>query len=122
MNSTEVTVDRNPKPKRFEALDVAIEAAALTLKLVAKATPALRPIADQAIRSSSSVAANLSEGQGREGRDSLKHFRIAYAEAREIDVHLRLLAGAGAINGQQAKTAIELFDRVRAMTWKLLAK
>jgi hypothetical protein len=53
----------------------------------------------------------------------LKHeagFRIAYASAKEVDTHLRLLAGAGAVDAARARTALDLFDQVRAMTWRLL--
>jgi four helix bundle protein len=50
----------------------------------------------------------------------MHHWRIAYGSAKEVDTHLRLLAQAGAIDTNQANTALELFDRVRAMTWRLL--
>ena len=64
--------------------------------------------------------ANLSEGQGRSGRDRMQHWRIAYASAREVDSHLRLLAAARAVDGEAVASALVLFDRVRAMTWRLL--
>ena len=50
----------------------------------------------------------------------MHHWRIAYGSAKEVDTHLRLLVGAGAINASQADSAIRLFDDVRAMTWRLL--
>ena len=77
-------------------------------------------IADQVIRSASSVPANLSEGHGRVGRDRFHHWRIAYGSAKEVDGHLRLLAQASAIDKAKATTALDLFDEVRAMTWRLL--
>jgi len=58
----------------------------------------LRSLADQVVRSATSVAANLSEGHGRSGRDRPQHWRIAYASAKEVDTHLRLLVGAGAVD------------------------
>jgi four helix bundle protein len=66
------------------------------------------------------VPANLSEGHGRSGRDRIHHYRIAYGSAKEVDTHLRLLIGAGAINASRADLAIRLFDDVRAMTWRLV--
>jgi hypothetical protein len=60
------------------------------------------------------------EGHGRIGRDRQHHWRIAYASAKEADSHLRLLAAAGAVNGVGADTALQSFDQVRAMTWRLL--
>jgi four helix bundle protein len=80
----------------------------------------LKSIADQVIRSANSVAANLAEGHGRSGRDRLHFWRIAYASAKEVDSHLRLLALAGAVNGAKAERALKTFDEVRAMIWRLL--
>jgi four helix bundle protein len=87
---------------RFEVQEKAIQAAAIAIKLAM------------------SVPANLAEGNGRSGRDRLHHFRIALASAREVDTHLRLLIGAGAVVGSRADTALQLFDDVRAMIWRLL--
>jgi four helix bundle protein len=66
------------------------------------------------------VAANLAEGRGRSGRDRLHFYRIAYASAKEVDSHLRLLARAGVIDTNKAEQALAIFDEVRAMTWRLL--
>jgi len=102
------------------AHDKALEAAGIAIALVMKVPSPLKTIADQVIRSASSVPANLSEGHGRSGRDRMHHWRIAYASAKEVDTHLRLLVNAGAINASKADSAIRLFDDVRAMTWRLL--
>ncbi len=118
----------NPKKIMFNALpsntldahSVALEAAGVSITLVTRVPAPLKSIADQVIRSASSVPANLSEGHGRTGRDRMHHWRIAYASAKEVDTHLRLLVHARAVDEGQAADAIELFDRVRAMTWRLL--
>jgi len=102
------------------AHDKALEAAGIAIALVMKVPSPLKTIADQVIRSASSVPANLSEGHGRSGRDRMHHWRIAYASAKEVDTHIRLLVGAGAVNSLQADAAIHLFDEARAMTWRLL--
>ena len=102
------------------AYSKALEAAGVALALVSRVPAPLKSIADQVIRSASSVPANLAEGHGRFGRDRIHHWRISYASAKEVDCHLRLLAGARAIDRSQAATAIGLFDEVRAMTWRLL--
>ena len=94
--------------------------AGLSITLVIRVPAPLKSIADQVIRSASSVPANLSEGHGRTGRDRMHHWRIAYGSAKEVDSHLRLLIHASAIDRNQAENALELFDRVRAMTWRLL--
>jgi four helix bundle protein len=119
MNDPEVTMLESPS-NQLIALTKALEAAGLALFLARTVAAPLRSLADQVVRSASSVAANLSEGHGRSGRDRLHHWRIAYASAKEVDTHLRLLARAGAIDVGRARAALELFDEVRAMTWRLL--
>ncbi len=98
----------------------ALEAAGIAIKLVMRVPAPLKSIADQVIRSASSVPANLAEGHGRVGRDRSNHWRIAYASAKEVDSHLKLLARAGAVNRNGASEAMKAFDQVRAMTWRLL--
>ena len=104
----------------FDAHDKAIEAAGIAIALVMRVPAPLKSIADQVIRSASSVPANLAEGAGRSGRDRLHHWRIAYGSAKEVDTHLQLLAQANAIDNTRAEAALRLFDDVRAMTWRLL--
>ena len=104
----------------FEAHDKAITAAGIAISLVMRVPAPLKPIADQVIRSASSVPANLAEGAGRTGRDRLHHWRIAYGSAKETDTHLRLLLQAGAVETTRAEKTLRLFDDVRAMTWRLL--
>jgi len=120
MNNPEVTMQQTAQQTGFDALDKANEAAIIAISLVIRVPAPLKSIADQVIRSASSVPANLAEGRGRSGRDRLHHWRIAYGSAREVDVHLRLLVGTGSIEGPRADKAIDLFDDVRAITWRLL--
>ena len=119
MNDPEVTMLETP-PNQLIALTTALEAAGIALAIARRVPAPLKSLADQVVRSATSVAANLSEGHGRSGRDRLHHWRIAYASAKEIDTHLRLLAGAGAVDVGRARSALDLFDQVRAMTWRLL--
>jgi four helix bundle protein len=90
------------------------------MSLVVRVPAPLKCLANQVIRSASSVPANLAEGHGRSGRDRMHHWRIAYASAKEVDTHPRLLANANAINAKDAETVVLLFDEVRTMTWRLL--
>ena len=104
----------------FIAHSRAVEATGIAISLVLTVPAPLKSIADQVIRSASSVAANLSEGAGRSGRDRNHHWRIAYASAKEVDTHLQILLGAGAIDPERTHTALQLFDDVRVLTWRLL--
>ena len=102
------------------AHDKALEAAGIAVKLVVRVPAPLKSIADQVIRSAASVPANLAEGHGRSGRDRLHFWRIAYASAKEVESHLRILDHAGAVNQSDVDVALGAFDQVRAMTWRLL--
>jgi four helix bundle protein len=120
MNNPEVTMHEKQQSTRFDALEKATTAAGIAISLVTRAPAPLKPIADQVIRSASSVPANLAEGAGRSGRDRMHQWRIAYGSAKEVDIHLRVLAQAGAVDLSRAAAALQLFDDVRAMTWRLL--
>jgi four helix bundle protein len=120
MNDPEVTMSNALETPRFVAHEKALEAAGIAIALAKRIPAPLKSIADQTIRSAASVPANLAEGQGRVGRDRRHFWRIAYASAKEVDSHLRLLVGAGAVRKTSAESALGLFDEVRAMTWRLL--
>jgi four helix bundle protein len=120
MNHPEVTMPDVLTTSDLIAHRRALQAAGTTISLVLRIPAPLKPIADQVIRSASSVAANLAEGQGRSGRDRAQFWRIAYGSAKEVDTHLRLLAASGAIDPPEAAIALDGFDQVRAMTWRLL--
>jgi four helix bundle protein len=115
MNTTEVSM-----PQPLIVTDKATEAAAFAIQLAMTVKSPLKSLAEQVIRSASSVPANLSEGHGRIGRDRAHFWRIAYGSAKEVDVHLRLLVVAGAIDATRAEVVRQNFDEVRAMTWRLL--
>jgi four helix bundle protein len=120
MNNQEVIM-RNALPSTgLIAHSKALEAAGIAISLAMRVPAPLKTIADQVIRSASSVPANLSEGHGRLGRDRMHHWRIAYGSAKEVDTHLRLLVEAGAIDRRRAESALGLFDEARALTWRLL--
>jgi four helix bundle protein len=90
------------------------------MALAATLPAPFRCLADQVVRSASSVPANLAEGHGRSGKDRAYHWRVAYGSAKEVDTHLHLLAGSGSVDPTRTEAALGLFDEVRAMTWRLL--
>jgi four helix bundle protein len=102
------------------AHEKALTAAGDAIALVLRVPAPLKSIAEQVIRSANSVPANLAEGHGRTGRDRVHFWRIAYASAKEVDSHLRLLGRAGVINTGKAESVLETLDQVRAMTWRLI--
>jgi len=120
MNDPEVTMPNAVSNTNLLAYSKALEAAGQAIQLVMKVPAPLKSIADQLIRSASSVPANLAEGHGRSGRARQNHWRIAYASAKEVDSHLSLLAHAGVISRGKTHDVLKAFDEVRAMTWCLL--
>ena len=113
--------DETHNPNRgLLAHRVALEGAALAIELAAGISAPLKSLADQVIRSAASVPANLAEGTGRSGRDRKYHWRIAYGSALEVGSHLELLLRLGAVDAGQAHKAMKIFDRVRALTWRLV--
>jgi four helix bundle protein len=120
MNDPEVTMNNTLPETGLIAHRKAVDAAAQAISLVMRVPAPLKSIADLVIRSASSVPANLAEGHGRSGRDRAHHWRIAYASAKEIDSHLTLLTLSGAVSPEKASATSQLFDEVRAMTWRLL--
>ena len=120
MNNPEVTMHDSLPTNGLIAHRKALEAAGIAISLVLRVPAPLKSIADQVIRSASSVPANLSEGHGRFGRDRMHHWRIAYGSAKEVDTHLQLLVQAGTIDTGRAEAALRLFDETRALTWLLL--
>ena len=120
MNDPEVAMLDALTTTDLVAHSKALEAAGTAIKLVMRVPAPLKSIADQVIRSASSVPANLAEGHGRSGRDRQHFWRIAYGSAKEVDSHLRLLARAGVVDGPGIAAVLATFDEVRAMTWRLL--
>jgi four helix bundle protein len=120
MTNPEVIMSNAVATTKLIAHEKALEAAGSAIRLVMRVPAPLKSVADQVVRSASSVPANLAEGLGRSGRDRLHHWRIAYASAMEVDSHLRLLSNAGVVNRTAAEQAIGTLDEVRAMTWRLL--
>jgi four helix bundle protein len=120
MNNQEVTMHDSKSSNELITYTVALEAATAVLKLVRRVPAPFKSLADQVIRAASSVPANLAEGHGRFGRDRMNHWRIAHGSAKEVDAFLRLLLASGSIEAASTKSALELFDRVRALTWRLI--
>ena len=120
MNDPEVTMPDSLADTGLIAHRKALAAAGAAIRLVMRLPGPLKPVADQVVRAASSVPANLAEGHGRCGRDRVHFWRIAYASAKEVDSHLRLLAATGAVNPIAAENVLSNLDEVRAMTWRLM--
>ena len=104
----------------LNVLDVAVEAAVRVIGLVGSLPRRYAELADQATRAGGRVPLALAEGNGRRGRDRQHLWRVAYSSSLEVTATLRILRGVGAVPASEVDETLELFDRVQAMTWKLL--
>lgn len=78
-------------------------------------TPAL----EQLRRASASVALNIAEACGKEGRDRQRFFRIARGSALESAAALRVLLAMGAVSHEQHESGRTLCERTYAMLTRL---
>jgi four helix bundle protein len=116
MNDPEMTMFQDVSNSILVAHAKVPEAAYIAIKLALGVPAPLKSIADCVIRSVNSVPASIAGGYGRPDRDRSHFWRIAFASAKEVDSHLRLLAQARAVNANGMETAVPLFDGVRTMT------
>ena len=105
--------------ERLVALQVAEDAAVAVTLLMQKVPAAMRLYQDQAIRAAGSAALNLSEGNGRRGRERKRYFQVAYASAREAKTAVRIAVRVNAVDKQAGERALALLDRAAALTWGL---
>jgi four helix bundle protein len=107
-------------------MTMAFEAFDRTLDLVATLRPLLDVIGTrdtdlekQLRRAATSIGLNLAEGAERRGGDRRRLFTYAYGSAAEVLAGVRIALAFGHITPAQAAPALELADRVKAMTFRL---
>jgi four helix bundle protein len=77
------------------------------------------PLADQLRRAAQSVPLNIAEADRRTLRDRRNRFRIALGSAAEVAACLDVAVALGYVDEARVAPALELVDRVRAMTYRL---
>ena len=78
-------------------------------------------LADQIMRSSESVAANIAEGfESQHPKEYLRSLYIARREAGETKVHLRYARDARLITAEECEALRSDYDRVGQMLWGLI--
>ena len=70
-------------------------------------------------RAANSVTMNLAEGRRRAGKDRLHLWRIAAGSAAEVRTALHNSVAWGDLESERIEGALELLDRVIAMTWRM---
>ena len=70
-------------------------------------------------RAANSVSMNLAEGRRRTGKDRLHLWRVAAGSAAEVRSALHNSVAWGDLEAERIRDALELLDRVIAMTWRM---
>ena len=76
-------------------------------------------LADQLRRAAQSVVLNIAEGNRRAGKDRRNRFRCSLGSAAEVGSCLDVALALAYIDEAAVADALELIDRIRAMTWRL---
>lgn len=78
-------------------------------------------LADQVMRSSESVPANIAEGfESQHPKEYLRSVYVARREAGETKVHLKYASDAGLITTDECEALCGEYDRVGQMLWGLI--
>ena len=78
-------------------------------------------LADQLRRAMASVALNMAEGSGSQGRNRTARYFNALGSAREVGTALEVAQAFGYVRGVDAQL-VERLDRIRATLWKLTTR
>ena len=103
----------------LQARVVALEAAAAAKKPMDRIRARRAEMGDQIERALMSMVLNLGEASRRIGKDRRNRFRYAAGSAVEARDALELSAAWGWVAREEIRDALELLDRVLAMTWRL---
>ena len=77
------------------------------------------PLADQLRRAMASVALNLSEGSGSQGKLRNARYHNALGSAREVGAALEVAMAFGYVRELDARL-VDRLDRIRATLWRVL--
>ena len=106
----------------FDAHDRALDLLRTLSPLLASLTATDASLADQLRRASASTLLNIAEAARRTLRDRRNRFRIALGSAAEVSACLEVALAFGYVEHAQIAEALELADRVRALTYRLSLK
>ena len=112
------TETKRPGAPTFVALEVSLEVIRSLRGVVGVIRKRSSKLAEQIEEAASSVAANLAEGNRRQGKDRLHFFRVAAGSADETGTHLRVAEAWGWVSAEQIEAPMSLLDRELAMLWK----
>ena len=103
----------------FDAYDRSLQLLRSTAPLIEVLTTRDTDLVKQLRRAGASVALNISEANRRVGKDRPHLFRVALGSAAEVAACLEVAVALGYLEQAAVEPALELVDRVRAMTYRL---
>jgi four helix bundle protein len=106
----------------FDAHDRALDLLRTLSPLLDSLTATDASLADQLRRASASIHLNIAEAARRTLRDRRNRYRIALGSAAEVTACLEVAIVFRYVEHAQVAEALELADRVRAMTYRLSLK
>jgi four helix bundle protein len=113
------TETKRPGASNFVALELSIEIIDSLYEVVGLIRRRDSGLAQQIFRSASSIAANLGEAGGRQGKDRVHFFRIAAGSAYETRTHLRVALAWRLLQPRDVQATLALLDRELAILWRL---
>jgi len=66
-----------------------------------------------------SIALNIAEGRGRQGKDRRHHWCIAHGSAEEVVAILRVAECLGDLGGEACEAPRRTLDRLLPMLWRM---
>ena len=103
----------------FDAYDRSLQLLRCTAPLIESLATRDADLVKQLRRAGASVALNISEANRRVGKDRAHLFRVALGSAAEVAACLEVAVALGYLEAAAVAQALELVDRVRAMTYRL---
>ena len=106
-------------PTTFDAYTRSLDLLRALVPVFAKTGASDTDLTDQMRRAAQSTTQNISEGNRRTGRDRANRFRCACGSADEVRACLDIALALGYLEREHVAVALDLVDRVVAMTFKL---
>ena len=66
-----------------------------------------------------SIALNIAEGRGRDGKDRRHHWRIAHGSAEEVCAILHVAESFGDVSARESDAAQQTLTRILQMLWRM---
>jgi four helix bundle protein len=106
----------------FDAYDRSLQLLRCLAPLIARLAKHDADLTKQLRRAAASVSLNVSEANQRRGKDRAHLFRIALGSAAEVTACLEVAVALAYVEPAAVAPALDLADRVRAMTYRLASR